>query len=84
MDREDDYIVGRKIWETEMAIALKAHNKFLDSGVAIFLTINGQIKPTVWDKMCADSTFAAIQDEKCPVQLVGLMKARCTGTQAGV
>ena len=34
--------------------------------------------------MRADPAFAAIQDEKCPVQLIGLMKIRCTGAQVGV
>ena len=66
-DKEDDFIIDKKIWESEMTTALKAHSKFIDNGEAVFLAIKGQTEPTVWDKMCADAAFAAIQDEKCPV-----------------
>ena len=38
-DREDDYIIDKKIWESEMTTALKAHSKFIDNGEAIFLAI---------------------------------------------
>ena len=51
-DREDDCIVDEKMWEPELTTALKAYNKFIDNGEAIFFAIKGQTEPKEWNKMC--------------------------------
>ena len=36
------------------------------------------------DKTNTDPAFAAIQNDKCPIRLLELIKAKCTGAQSGV
>ena len=52
----------------------------------MFLTIKGQIaiEPSLWDKTMDDPGSVAIETLKCPIALINLMKARCTGAVAGI
>ena len=55
-----------------------------ENGESIFLVIQGQVEPSLWNKTKDDPRFAAIQALKCPIDLINLMKEGYTGAAAGV
>ena len=66
-----------------MTTGINQWNKYKDNGESIFLAIQGQVEPSLWDKTKDDARFPAIQALKCPIALINLMKERCTGGTAG-
>ena len=56
----------------------------MNNGESIFLAIQGQVEPSLWGKTKDDPRFGAIQVLKYPIELINLMKERCTGAAAGV
>ena len=83
LDTEDEYIRAMKIWEKNVTAGINQWNKYKDNGESIFLAIQGQVEPSLWDKTKDDARFPAIQALKCPIALINLMKERCTGGTAG-
>ena len=59
-------------------------NNYVNNGESIFLAIQGQVEPSLWDTTKDDPRFAAIQALKFPIELINLMKEMCTGAVAGV
>ena len=59
-------------------------NNYVNNGESIFLAIQEQVEPSLWDKTKNDPRYAAIQALKCPIELINLMKEMCTGAAAGV
>ena len=56
----------------------------MNNGEYIFLAIQGQVEPSLWDKAKDDTQFAVIQVSKYPIELIILLKDRCTGTMVEV
>ena len=67
-----------------MTSGINQWNNYVNNGESIFLAIHWQVEPSLWDKTKDDPRFAAIQALKCPIELINLMKERCTGAAAGV
>ena len=56
----------------------------MNNGEYIFLAIKGQVELSLWDQTKDDTRFVAIQASQCPIELIILLKDRCTGTMIGV
>ena len=84
LDSEEDYIGDCKIWDKNLAAGIKRWNEYVNNGEYIFLTLQGQVEPSLWDKTKDKARFAAIQTLKCPIALINLRKLRSTGTMNGV
>ena len=65
-----------------MTSGIKNWENYKNNGEYVFLTIKGQVEPALWDKTKDDPRFAAIQTLKCSIELINLMKERCTGAAA--
>ena len=50
LDSEEDYIRDCKIWDTNLAAGIKQWNEYVNNGEYIFLTIQGQVEPSLWDR----------------------------------
>ena len=73
-----------KIWDSSVKLGISQWNNCVNNGESIFLAIQGQVEPSLWDKTKDDPRFVAIQALKCHIELINLMKERCTRTVAGV
>ena len=60
LDLEEDYIRDCKIWDKNLAAGIKRWNEYVNSEECIFLTIQGQVEPSLWDKTTDDARFASI------------------------
>ena len=47
LDSEEDYIRDCKIWDKNLAAGIKRWNKYVNNGKYIFLTIQGQVEPSL-------------------------------------
>ena len=84
IDEEDQYNRDREIWDRSVTSGISQWNNYVNNGESIFLAIQEQVEPSLWDKTKDDPRFAAIQALKCPIKLINLMKERCTGAAVGV
>ena len=57
---------------------------YMNAGEYLFIAIQGQVEPSLWDQTKDDTRFAAIQASKCLIELIILLKDGCTGTISGV
>ena len=73
-----------KIWDRRVTLGIRQWDNYVNNGEYIFLAIQGQVEPSLWDKTKDDTQFAAIQASKCPIELIILLKDRCIGTMTGV
>ena len=73
-----------KIWDRRVTLGIRQWDNYVNNGESIFLAIQGQVEPSLLDKTKANTIFTAIQVLKCPIELINLLKDRCTGTAAGV
>ena len=67
-----------------MTSGISQLNNYVNDGESIFLAIQGQVEPSLWDKTKDDPRFAAIQSLKYSIELINLMKERCTRAAVGV
>ena len=72
-DLEEDYIRDCKIWDRNLTAGIKQWKEYVNNGEYLFLTIQGQVELSLWDKTEDDARFAAIQTLKCPIELINLM-----------
>ena len=84
LDTEDQYNRDIKIWDRSVTSGISQWNNYMNNQESIFLAIQGQVEPSLWDKTKDDPRFAAIQALKCPIKLINLMKERCTGAAVRV
>ena len=84
IDRENEYNRDYKIWERNVTAGIKQWKDYVNDGKYLFLAIQGQVEPSLWDQTKDDTRFPAVQALKCPIELIKLMKDRCTGTMIGV
>ena len=84
LDTEDEYNRAMKVWDRSVSSGINQWNNYENNGEYISLAIQGQVEPSLWDKTKDDPRFAAIQTLNCPIELINLMKERCTGAAAGV
>ena len=84
IDEEDRYNRDMKIWDRSVTSGIGQWNNYVNNGESIFLAIQGQVQPSLWDKTKDNPRFVAIQALKCPIELINLMKERRTGAAAGV
>ena len=83
-EQEERFARDSKIWDSEPRKGIRKWNKYKENGEALFLTIKGQIDPTLWDRTMDNAQFAAVETLKCPIALINLMKNRCTGAVTGL
>ena len=83
-ESEQEYDVDKKIWESEQREGVRKWGKYQEHSEALFLTIKGQIDKALWDRTMDDAQFAAVEAGKCPIELLNLIKNRCTGAVAGL
>ena len=60
-DTEKEYNSDCTIWNRSLAAGIKRYGDHVNNGKYIFLSIQGQVEPSLWDKTRADVRFAAIQ-----------------------
>ena len=84
IETEDNYNRAMRVWDRCVTSGIKNCENYENNGESILLAIQGQVEPALWDKTKDDPRFAAIQTLKCPIELINLMKERCTGAAAGV
>ena len=84
LDLEEDYIRDCKTWDKNLAAGIKQWKEYVNNGEYLFLTIQGQVEPSFWDKTKDNARSAAIQTLKYPITLINLMKKRSTGTMDGI
>ena len=84
LNTEEEYDRDCAIWERSLGAGIKQAKDYVNHGEYIFLTIQGQVEPSLWDKTKDDVRFAAIQTLKCPIALINLMKEMSTGTMSGL
>ena len=70
LDTEKEYNSDRTIWDRSLAAGIKRYGDHVNNGEYFFLTVQGQVEPSLWDKTRADIRFAAIQALKCPIELI--------------
>ena len=49
-EQEERFARDSKIWDSESRKGIRKWNKYKENGEALFLTIKGQIDPTLWDR----------------------------------
>ena len=84
IDEEDQYNRYMKIWDRSVTLGISQWNNYVNNGESIFLAIQGQVEPSIWDKTKDNPRFVAIQALKYPIESIHLMKERCTGAAAEV
>ena len=84
LETEDWYTQDMKVWDKSVSAGISQWNKYVNNRESLMLSIQGQVEPSLWDKTKADTRFAAIQASKCPIDLINLLKEKCTGGSAGV
>ena len=84
IDRADEYNSSMKIWERSTTAGIRQWDNYMNDDEYIFLAIQIQVEPSLWDKTKDDGRFSAVQASKCPIELLILLKDRCTGTISGV
>ena len=77
---KEDYNRDCKIWDRNFTAGRKKWRDYVNNGEYLFLVIQSQVEPSLWDKTKDDARFVAIQTLKCPIALIKLMKDRITGT----
>ena len=75
LDSEEDYIRDCKIWDKNLAAGIKQWKEYVNNGEYLFLTIQGQVEPSLWDKTKDDARFAAILMRKQNWNLFILLEA---------
>ena len=80
LDTEEDYNRDVKIWDKNLTAGIKQWKEYVNNGEYLFLAIQGQVEPSLWDKTKDDARFSAIQTLKCLIALINLMKERSTRT----
>ena len=80
LDTEEDYNRDLKIWDRNLTAGIKQWKEYVNNGKHLFLAIQGQMEPSLWDKTKDDARFTAIQTLKCTIALINLMKERSTET----
>ena len=73
-----------KIWDRSVTSGISQWSNYVNNEESIFLAIQRQVEPSLWDKTKDDPRFAAIQALKYPIELIKLMKERCTEAATGV
>ena len=84
LDTEEDYNRDLKIWDKNLTAGIKQWKEYVNNGEYLFLAIQGQVEPSLWDKTKGNAQFVAIQTLKCLIELINLMKERSTKTMHGV
>ena len=84
LDTEDKYNRAIKVWDRCVTSGIKNSENCENNGEYIFLAIQGQVEPALWNKTKDDPRFVAIQTLKCPIEFINLTKGRCTRAAAGV
>ena len=73
-----------KIWERNATAGIRQWDNYVNDGEYLFLAIQGQIESSLWYQTKDDNGFTVVQASKCTIELIILLKDRCTGTAAGV
>ena len=76
LDTEEDYLRDCKIWDRNLTAGSKQLRDYVNNGEYLFLAIQSQVEPSLWDKTKDDDRFVAIQTLKCPIAFINLMKDR--------
>ena len=84
LDTEEKYNKGYKIWDKNISAGIKQCRDYVNNGEYIFLPIQSQVEPSLWDKTKDNIRFAAVHSLKCPIALIKMMKDRSTRTMIGV
>ena len=79
LDTEDEYNRDYKIWDRNVTAGIKQWKDYVNNGRYLFLALQGQVEPSLWDKTKDDVRLASVQALKCPIALINLMKDRSTG-----
>ena len=64
LDTEDEYNRDYKIWDRNVTAGIKQWKDYINNGEYIFLALQGQVKPSLWDKTQDDVRFQAVQTSK--------------------
>ena len=59
-DTKDQYNRDMKIRDRSVTSGVRQWHNYVNNGESIFLTIQGQVEPSLWDKTKDDPRFAAI------------------------
>ena len=61
IDTEDEYNRNMKIWERSTTTAgIRELDNYANDGEYLFLAIQGQVEPSLWDQTKDDTQFAAV------------------------
>ena len=61
LDSEEDYIRDYIICDTNFTAGIKQWKEYVNNSEYLFLTIQGQVEPSLLDETKDDARFAAIQ-----------------------
>ena len=61
LDTKENYNRDYKTWDRNPTAGIKQWRDYVNNGEYIFLAIQGQVEPSLWDKTKNDARFAAIQ-----------------------
>ena len=70
LDTEDEYNPDYKIWDRNVTTGIKQWKDYVNEGEYLFLALQGQVEPSLWDQIKDDTRFPAIQASKCPIELI--------------
>ena len=84
LDTKYEYDRDYKIWGRNVTAGIKQWKHYVNNGECIFLAIQGQVEPSLWDKIKDDVRFPVVQASKWPIELIKLMKDRTAGTMTWV
>ena len=60
LDTEEDYNRDYKTWDITLTAGIKQWNNYVNNSKYIFLAIQGQVEPSLWNKTKDDARFTAI------------------------
>ena len=83
LDTENEYNRDYKIWDRNVTAGIKQWKDYVNNGRFIFLAIQGQMEPSLWDKTKEDTRFPAVQVSNCQIEFIKLMKDTSTRTMTG-
>ena len=60
LDTEEEYNRDYKIWDRNVSAGIKQWRDYVNNGKYAFLVIQGQVKPSYWDKTKDNARFIAV------------------------
>ena len=63
------FFSDKSLWGSKSKAGINNWNKYKQHRESIFLAIQGQVEPSLWDKTMDDPRFAAIETLKCLIMI---------------